>query len=831
MKKSYPIFLLLLICCLLSISKVSAQDNSFYEKQNTYESRISELQDKDQLDEALKIYKLMFADELAYKRDEKNAVCLNYIQKLIRNRYNEFKNGFFFIEEIANKITVEKLTLGDLKEYSKVCEELSTGFRQLQQFQKAELYINKAITIIEKTEKGKNSREYKDLLEQAQELKQLNFGLAIRDKKTDDALKIMKEDTSVLPVTAKNLKDIMGIENENLAISMVKMGLKRSLRQSSIEQKLTNQLIDPNYVKRLDSLVKIPAYKEAEELIATSISNVKPQLLNPFTEAEQEFVVSKMRVNFEANLSYITNRIAQNPQLAILAYNQAIQSHALLLSQQQRIREHILVRRNQKTKSIYDKWIKQRNHLGQLYLKTPQELNKLGINIYDEQAACSNLEEELNVSANITIEEIAPIYWTQIKEKLKDKEAAIELIRFNYINKTKKIEEVYYAALVLRFDDKIPHFITIKNGKELETVLYEKYKTTLTSKSNDNDVYNNYWLPIQDELTGIKRIYLALDGIYHNININTLPIPNNANKCLIDELSICLLNSTRDIITQKTPLNVENPSAVLIARPNYDLVISNSNIKTPSVIRSKRDINSLIGQQWKDLPETETEVSKIVSILSKNKFKIETFIKDKATEAIIKQQNSPTILHISTHGYFVNIDNEGLNRLLNLDKKKATPEEKFAVMRFVTDTFSTYQTEPTLHSGLVLVGANNNKNSETILNDDGLLTAYEANGLDLAKTELVVLSGCQTGDGILKNGEGLYGLQRSFQVAGSKSTIVSLWKVKDHITQRFMTLFYTNWLQNGLPKQDAFRKAQLEIKENECCSDALYWGAFLLVGL
>jgi CHAT domain-containing protein len=77
-----------------------------------------------------------------------------------------------------------------------------------------------------------------------------------------------------------------------------------------------------------------------------------------------------------------------------------------------------------------------------------------------------------------------------------------------------------------------------------------------------------------------------------------------------------------------------------------------------------------------------------------------------------------------------------------------------------------------------------------------------------------VLSACETGLGLAGGGEGVFGLQRAFHLAGAHDVIASLWKVDDQATAALMALFYDRLWRRGEPPLGALREAQLALYRN-----------------
>ncbi len=112
---------------------------------------------------------------------------------------------------------------------------------------------------------------------------------------------------------------------------------------------------------------------------------------------------------------------------------------------------------------------------------------------------------------------------------------------------------------------------------------------------------------------------------------------------------------------------------------------------------------------------------------------------------------------------------------------------------------------------------------------EGFLGLSDIYNLDL-RSDLVVLSGCETALGREMRGEGLVGLTRGFLYAGAARVLASLWQVQDRPSKELMERFYRALLLDRLPPAAALRSAQLSLLRERRWRDPFYWGAFVLQG-
>ncbi len=561
------------------------------------------------------------------------------------------------------------------------------------------------------------------------------------------------------------------------------------------------------------------------------------QFFPAFSDEEKEGFFATLTPNIDAYQSFAVARYAENRDMAAQLYDLQLTTKALLMNSSAKWKHRIKSSGDKKLFLRFTEWESLQNQLANL-LQSPDSTERLALDSIKAMSEKSEKELSLRSENFAQLADRHQPTWQEVQQQLKSGEAAIEIIRIHR-NGIQRIvtdtsspakptyyikglsDSAQYAALILKAGTKMPELVLLANGTELEGKHLNYYQNCVKQKLEDRESYDQYWKRIGEKLKGINRIYFSPDGVYLNLNLNILQNPKTK-KFIIDEKDIHLVTVTKDLLPTNKSEQL-NKLACLVGFPNYyqshDQVVSTAATerKSPTLrYGMKLDASEVLAE----LPQTKVEVEKIADLLSQAGWEVKSYLANEAIEENLKESYKPRLLHIATHGYFQPKDGEVSN--------------------------------PLLRSGLMLAGAGTTlRSGNPEKREDGILTAYEAMNLNLDNTDLVVLSACETGLGEIKNGEGVYGLQRAFKVAGAKTIIMSLWKVSDEATQELMVSFYKHWLgaeavvatrqtakgekavwpkapTASNTKRVAFLKAQKELKAKY--PNPYYWGAFVMVG-
>ena len=321
-------------------------------------------------------------------------------------------------------------------------------------------------------------------------------------------------------------------------------------------------------------------------------------------------------------------------------------------------------------------------------------------------------------------------------------------------------------------------------------------------KESSSKLYDLVFSPLRPSVGGRSRIFISPEGDLNLVPFEALVQKNG--RYLVEDFTISYVTTGRDVLAADRQER-EKRDAVILADPDFDLKSTQtvgeqgdrSSIERAHRTKRPHNRSSEMGQlHFPPLPMTKREGYAIFKTL-KDELRVlpVLYMKGKALEEVLKAVQSPLILHIATHGFFLR------------DQTQAFAEEAR------DQEVSTEN--PLLRSGLALAGANTVLAAHTEGEDfeDGILTAEEVCGLNLQGTDLVVLSACETGLGDVKIGEGVFGLRRAFIQAGARTLVTSLWRVSDESTVNLMEDFYKNL--KTMDKGEALRQAQLKLMRSD----------------
>jgi CHAT domain-containing protein/tetratricopeptide (TPR) repeat protein len=110
---------------------------------------------------------------------------------------------------------------------------------------------------------------------------------------------------------------------------------------------------------------------------------------------------------------------------------------------------------------------------------------------------------------------------------------------------------------------------------------------------------------------------------------------------------------------------------------------------------------------------------------------------------------------------------------------------------------------------------------------DAYLTAVEIASLNL-NSDLVFFSACDTGFGQVVTGEGVLSLSSAALVAGSRSTIHTLWSVVDSTSAEFTKQFFT-YVRNGLSPEQALTRTKRSFAHKTENANPAFWAPYTLI--
>jgi len=409
----------------------------------------------------------------------------------------------------------------------------------------------------------------------------------------------------------------------------------------------------------------------------------------------------------------------------------------------------------------------------------------------------------------------------EIQDKMDSTQVAIEIVRYRQYDPSSHnqfTDSIRYAYFVYSGKKENPvQYGVNKNGHELENRYLTYYRSSIKHRFIDDYAYLKYWSPLKDYVKGYENLIITPDGAYLQINLNTLRNPET-HEYLRKEKNIRLVTSSANLLTVQNMNSDKQRRVSIFGNPNYEKTIKSINADNESkflLYTSKASETGMLyirdkifeHNQWSELLYKDElkmqETGLLQSLYASSGFETDIFLADSASEKVIKSLESPFTIHISLRGYFM--ENQEFNP-------------------------SVYQDNRLLQSGILFSGSStylDGKSEPRTLND-GILTTYEIFNLNLENTELVYLSSCETGLGIVPNDKAIKSFERAFQFAGASSIIMSMWTTESEYEIEFMNLFYYYWLFENKSKREAFTQAQDNMKVSY--ERPYYWGSFILLG-
>ncbi|NES76088.1 MAG: tetratricopeptide repeat protein [Okeania sp. SIO1H4] len=540
------------------------------------------------------------------------------------------------------------------------------------------------------------------------------------------------------------------------------------------------------------------------------------------SESQKQASMRKLSVTTHQTISLHLQDAPNNPKAANLALTTILRRKGRILDSTIKSLQTIRDKLTPENQKLLNDLANTRTQLAALIYNKPENLPP---EQYRQQVAtlkgkAEKLEADLSLASAEFAKTNEPVTIETVQKLIPADAALVEIMQYYPVDvKALKLGKPHYAVYILHSTGS-PQWLDLGPVAPIHNTITEFRAQLSQPNSSIREVARTLdqqvMQPIRQKLGNVKHTLLSPDSQLNLIPFAALVDENN--QYLIQNYNITYLTTGRDLIKLGIDFPTKQPP-ILVANPEYDnpgnptsvrLVANNKRgHKKPT-----RDLGSFLfapeNLTFGALSGTKAEVEAIAPMLSD----VTLLTESNATENAIKQVNAPEILHIATHGFFLE------------DLEEVAPP--VLVGGFNTDIPNTETNRlenPLLRSGIALAGFNPRKSGD----EDGVMTALEIANLSLGGTKLVVLSACDTGVGDVNVGEGVYGLRRALALAGSESQVISLWQVDDFGTKDLMVKYYQRVLNNE-GRSEALRQTQLEILGTEEYQHPYYWASFIPSG-
>jgi tetratricopeptide (TPR) repeat protein len=708
-------------------------------------------------------------------------------------------------------------------------------YAKKKEFPAALEYYNQALTICEAVH-GKNHQQYATLLNDLGDFYVEAENLRLAEKTYTEALDITKNTLGTNhPTYAARLYHLA-----NFMVRERKYDPALNLlRQSKAVFDKVYGKNHPNYAFCVNTMALLC---EKQGKSQESISLMKEAMHCRLKDIERNFTslseinqgeyVRKMNSYFEIGRSFYWRNLAVDPSLAGEMYNLELASKGIVLHSGIDMRKRMLHNPDTSLVGMYDQWITLKKIIAEEY-KQPASDRREDMLELEERANVLERKLENTSTAMQREKAILNTRWTDIEPLLKENEVAIEFATFQYHNNARWSDTNMLVAFVLEKGSPMPLVVYLCDTRRLDSLmnrsgrgdatfisgLYRAVQTTgdMPSSAYGKKLFEMVWKPLDPYLSPGNHVYFAPSGILNQVAFAA--IPGNDQGVLSDRYVLTQVGSTA---LKAIPLGFDSSvsaSLMIFGGIQYDATeaelsaaVEAESAQSPDTLMyAWRD--SLRGSSWSFLPATLTEANAVAAVPDSNVVKVNLYPGLHALEETYKEEvlsKAPGIIHIATHSFF-----------FPDPKRKARYENE-------TDRSAQFSQNALYSSGLIFAGANTAWTGNPVDGiEDGILTAYEAAGVSMRNTSLVVLSNCDTRLGEIKANERVLGLQRAFRLAGTEYLLMSLWKMPDVAITEFMTLFYTGYYKSK-SIEEAFLEAQNQMRKKY--KDEPYkWAAFVLV--